>query len=144
MTVKVDEQEPNHFPNVDLLDAKASGADTEVVLVTRVQGAPIRVKVRLDEAKTQVLVERLLESLGSRGDKGEIRYQGGSPFRVTPARESIARASSDGVEMTIYASVAGKGPTDVQIQVAISANEARELAYQLLAGARDVDPGRGR
>ena len=66
MTVKIDEQEPNHFPSVDLLDAKASGADTEVILVTRVEGAPIRVKVRLDEAKTQVLVERLLELLGSR------------------------------------------------------------------------------
>ncbi len=74
MAVKIDEQEPNHFPNVDLLDAKASGADAEVILVTRVEGAPIRVKVRLDEAKTQVLVERLLELLGSRGEKGEIRY----------------------------------------------------------------------
>ena len=56
---------------------------------------------------------------------------------MTPARGSIAGASSDGVEMTIYASAAGKGPTDVQIQVPMSANDARELAYQLLAGTVD-------
>ena len=40
---------------------------------------------------------------------GEITYQGDSPFRVTPARPSIARVSGLGVVMTVYAGVPGMG-----------------------------------
>lgn len=69
---------------------------------------------------------------------GEITYQGDSPFRVIPARPSIARVSGRGVEMTVYAGVAGKGPTDVQIQVPMTFDEARQLAADLTAAAFDA------
>ncbi len=62
---------------------------------------------------------------------GEITYQGDSPFRVTPARPSIARVSALGVVMTVYAGVPGKGPTYVQIQIPMSPDEARQLAAEL-------------
>jgi len=64
---------------------------------------------------------------------GEISYQGDSPFRVMPARAGTARVSGLGVEMTVYAAVDGKGPTDVQIQIPMTPDEARQLAGQLQA-----------
>lgn len=66
---------------------------------------------------------------------GEITYQGESPFRVMSARGATARVSGRAVEMTVYAGVAGKGSTDVQIQVPMSIDEARQLAASLTASA---------
>jgi len=66
---------------------------------------------------------------------GEITYQGDQPFRVMPARPSTARVSLRAVELTVFASVAGKGPTDVQIQVPMSHEEAHQLAAELTAAA---------
>ena len=69
---------------------------------------------------------------------GEITYQGDSPFRVMPARPSTARVSGRAVEMTVYASVDRRGPTDFQIQVPMSIDEARQLAADLTAAAIDA------
>ena len=66
---------------------------------------------------------------------GKITYQGEPPYRVITARVSTAKASVLAVELTVYAGVAGKGPTDVQIQIPMSSDEARQLAAQLMAGA---------
>ena len=74
---------------------------------------------------------------------GQIIYQGVSPFRVMPARPSIARVSGRVVEMTVYASVDGKDQTDVQIQVPMTPDEARQLAAALSASAASADQ-RGR
>ena len=75
---------------------------------------------------------------------GEITYQGESPFRVTSGRGATARVSGRAVEMTVYAGVAGKGPTDVQIQVPMSIDEARQLAAELTAAAIDAQSRMGR
>jgi hypothetical protein len=69
---------------------------------------------------------------------GEITYQGESPFRVMPARGATARVSGRAVEMTVFASVVGKGPTAAQIQVPMTLDEARQLAAELTAAAIDA------
>jgi hypothetical protein len=43
MTVTVTEAEPNIFPSVDLVDARRNCAEIEEVLVTRIEGHPVRV-----------------------------------------------------------------------------------------------------
>lgn len=62
---------------------------------------------------------------------GEITYQGEPPFRLPTARPTSARVSGRSVEMTVYVSVAGKGPTDVQIQIPMSIDEAKILMADL-------------
>lgn len=70
---------------------------------------------------------------------GEITYQGEPPFRVTIARGPTAHRSGNGVRMTVYAGVAGKGPDDVQIQIPMSPAEARQLAIELNGSANEAD-----
>ena len=70
MTVKIDEIEQNLFPTVDSVDAKNNGGETELILVTRIEGAPVRVKVRSDRTKTGLLIQRLREALSSPGPFG--------------------------------------------------------------------------
>ncbi len=59
MTVTVTEAEPNIFPSVDLVDARRNGAEIEVVLVTRIEGRPVRVRVRLEQAMAQSLANKI-------------------------------------------------------------------------------------
>ena len=67
MVVKIDQNEPNVFPTVDATDveAKNDGKELEVVLITRIGGQAVRVRVKLDQAKARVLVAQLKEVLGA-------------------------------------------------------------------------------
>jgi hypothetical protein len=62
MAVTVTEAEPNLFPAVDLVDAKRNGDEIEVVLVTRVEGHPVRVRVRLKQSMAQSLADKINET----------------------------------------------------------------------------------
>lgn len=59
MTVIVSAVEPNIFPAIDLVDARANGIEIEMVLVTRTDGQPVRVRVRLNRAMTKSLIDKL-------------------------------------------------------------------------------------
>jgi len=65
MVVKIDENEPNVFPTVDATDveAKISGQELDVVLITRIEGQAVRVRVKLDQAKARVLAAQLKKAL---------------------------------------------------------------------------------
>ena len=61
MAVKVDENEPNVFPMVEKTDveSRANGEEIDVVLITRIEGRAVRVRVKLDPTKAQILAEQL-------------------------------------------------------------------------------------
>jgi hypothetical protein len=61
MAVKVDENEPNVFPTVENTDveSRSEGQEIDVVLITRIEGGAVRVRVKLDPAKAQTLAEQL-------------------------------------------------------------------------------------
>ena len=59
MTVMVSEIEPNVFPTVDLVDAKTNGEEIEVVFVIRIEGRPVRIRVRLDRQKASSLADKI-------------------------------------------------------------------------------------
>jgi hypothetical protein len=61
MAVKVDENEPNVFPTVESTDveSRSDGEEIDVVLITRIEGMAVRVRVKLDPAKAQILAEQL-------------------------------------------------------------------------------------
>jgi hypothetical protein len=61
MAVKVDENEPNVFPMVEKTDveARAEGKEIDVVLITRIEGKSVRIRVKLDQAKAQILADQL-------------------------------------------------------------------------------------
>jgi hypothetical protein len=61
MVVKVDENEPNVFPTVESTDveSRSEGEEIDVVLITRIEGMAVRVRVKLDPAKAQILAEQL-------------------------------------------------------------------------------------
>ena len=65
MVVKIDEYEPNVFPAVETthVELRADAAEIDVVLITRIEGQSVRVRVRLDRAKTQVLADQLKTAL---------------------------------------------------------------------------------
>jgi hypothetical protein len=65
MVVKIDENEPNVFPTVDATDveAKTSGQEIDVVLITRIEGRAVRVRVKLDQVKSRILASQLKEAL---------------------------------------------------------------------------------
>jgi hypothetical protein len=50
MAVKVDENEPNVFPMVEKTDveSRSDWEEIDVVLITRVEGRTVRVRVKLD------------------------------------------------------------------------------------------------
>jgi hypothetical protein len=66
MVVKVDENEPNNFPPVSDIRVEAKHGDDEigVILIVRIDGKSVRVRVRLDRKKSQMLAEQLSEALG--------------------------------------------------------------------------------
>ena len=47
MTVKIDNTEPNVFPVIEMIDARDSGRDVEVILATRIEGQLTFVTVKL-------------------------------------------------------------------------------------------------
>jgi hypothetical protein len=61
MAVKVDENEPNVFPMVEKTDveSRAGGEEIDVVLITRIEGRAVPVRVKLDQTKAQILAEQL-------------------------------------------------------------------------------------
>jgi hypothetical protein len=65
MVVKVDENEPNVFPTVDATDVetKTSGQEIDVVLITRIEGRAVRIRVKLDQAKSRILAAQLKRAL---------------------------------------------------------------------------------
>jgi D-alanyl-D-alanine dipeptidase len=67
MVVKIDENEPNIFPTVDATDveAKSTGRELDVVLITRIEGQAVRVRVKFDQAKARVLADQLKKVLGA-------------------------------------------------------------------------------
>jgi hypothetical protein len=67
MVVKIDKNEPNIFPTVDATDveAKGSGRELDVILITRIEGQAVRVRVKLDQAKARVLANQLGKVLGA-------------------------------------------------------------------------------
>jgi hypothetical protein len=78
-------------------------------------------------------------NIGESDQGSGIIFQGASPFVVPQARPATARVSGDGVEMTVYASVHGRPPTDYQILLRMKPDEARQLAGDLTAGAASAD-----
>jgi hypothetical protein len=58
---------------------------------------------------------------------GEIKYLGEPPYRLLTAQPTTARGDSGAVELTVFASVAGKGPGDVPVTLGLSTSEARQL-----------------
>jgi hypothetical protein len=58
---------------------------------------------------------------------GEIRYQGKPPFHLPTAQAATARGDSLAVEVTLYASVPGRGPADVPVRLRLSTSEANQL-----------------
>jgi hypothetical protein len=65
VVVKIDENEPNIFPAIDATDvnARANEQQIDLVFITRIEGKPIRVRVKLDRAKARVLAGQLSEAL---------------------------------------------------------------------------------
>jgi hypothetical protein len=69
---------------------------------------------------------------------GEIRYQGEPPFHLPTTQAVSVRGDSGTVEMTVFASVQGKGPSDVPIRFAMPAEDARQLVASLLVAIADA------
>jgi hypothetical protein len=65
VTVKIDENEPNVFPTVDatVVNVRTGAPEIDVTLITRIDGKPVRVRVKLDRVKTQVLAAQLTDAL---------------------------------------------------------------------------------
>jgi len=58
---------------------------------------------------------------------GEIKYQGEPPFRLLLTQPIEARGDRNVVHMTLFASDAGKGPSDVPVRLGLSTSEASQL-----------------
>ena len=58
---------------------------------------------------------------------GEISYQGEPPFRLLLTQPIEARGDNDVVELTLFASVPGKGPGDVPVKLGLSTSVATQL-----------------
>ena len=67
MVVKIDENEPNIFPAVETtdVDVRADGEEIDLVLITRIEGKAVRIRVKLDRTKSRALVGQLEEALAS-------------------------------------------------------------------------------
>ena len=62
---------------------------------------------------------------------GEITYQGEPPFHLPTAQAASVRGDSGTVEVTVFASVAGKGPSDVPVRFGMPVDVARQLVTDL-------------
>jgi hypothetical protein len=65
MVVKIDDTEPNIFPAIHSTDVDWKSQDQiELVLITLTEGRAVRIKVRLDRVKAEILAAQLNETLG--------------------------------------------------------------------------------
>jgi hypothetical protein len=65
MVLKIDDIDPNIFPAVHSTDVDlTSEQQIELVLITLIQGRAVRIKVRLDRVKAEILAAQLNEILG--------------------------------------------------------------------------------
>ena len=65
MVVKIDEIEPNIFPAVHSTDVDLMSQDQiELVLITLIEGSAVRISVRLDRVKAEILADQLNLALG--------------------------------------------------------------------------------
>ena len=65
MVVKIDEIEPNFFPAVHSTDVDFKSQDQiELVLITLIEGSAVRIRVRLDRVKAEILADQLNLALG--------------------------------------------------------------------------------
>jgi hypothetical protein len=62
---------------------------------------------------------------------GDITYQGEPPFHLPTAQPATVHGDSGTVEVTVFASVPGKGPSDVPVRLAMPVDEARRLVTDL-------------
>jgi hypothetical protein len=58
---------------------------------------------------------------------GEIRFQGEPPFHLPMTQSPEVRGDKDVVHVTLFASVAGKGPRDAPVRLGLSTNDANQL-----------------
>jgi hypothetical protein len=65
VVVKIDENEPNIFPTIDatVVNTRADLQEIDVFLITRIEGTPVRVKVKLNRTKAKVLADQIKEAL---------------------------------------------------------------------------------
>jgi hypothetical protein len=66
VVVKIDDNEPNIFPVVDATDVSElpNKGGVEIVLITRIEGKAVRVRVRLDQQKTLRFRDQLKQVVG--------------------------------------------------------------------------------
>ena len=69
---------------------------------------------------------------------GEIIYQGEPPFHLPTTQIGSVRGDCGSVEMTVFASVPGKGPHDVPVRFGISVDEAQTLIVALTRAVREA------
>jgi hypothetical protein len=58
---------------------------------------------------------------------GETTYQGDPPFQLLLAQQPTARGDNGVVDLTLFASVPGKGPADVPVRLGLSTSDATRL-----------------
>jgi hypothetical protein len=62
---------------------------------------------------------------------GEIKYQGDPPYHLPTTQRPVVRGGGGVVELTLFASVAGKGSHDVPVRLGLSINEANQFIADL-------------
>jgi hypothetical protein len=62
---------------------------------------------------------------------GEVTYQGEPPFHLSTTQPALVSGDSGTVEMTVFASVQGRGPADFPVRLVFAVPEARELIIDL-------------
>jgi hypothetical protein len=65
---------------------------------------------------------------------GEISYQGDPPFHLPTTQPPSVRGDSETVEVTVFGSEEGKGPSDRPVYFALSVPQARQLITDLGRG----------
>lgn len=58
---------------------------------------------------------------------GETTYLGDPPFQLLLAQPIEARGDRNAVTLTLFASVAGRGPADVPVKLGLSTSDATQL-----------------
>jgi hypothetical protein len=58
---------------------------------------------------------------------GEISFQGEPPFHLPTTQPPSARGNRGVVHLTVFASVPGKGPSDVPVRLGLSTTDANQL-----------------
>jgi hypothetical protein len=69
---------------------------------------------------------------------GEITYQGEPPFHLAMTQPATVRGGYGTVEMTVFASVQGRGPADVPVRLVFPIAEALQLRTDLDQAIREA------